>query len=192
MENKNPKEISLKELSKNLKSIFDKVTENKDQFIVEDDNGKKAIMIDFEEFMEFLFSVEHLFEDMHDYEELYDHDYNITPLLDKIYQQEEPEFLIHLVLHNYVDEELAHKFIDDLIDEEEFVTEIYEDPMFDQETIEDDFDPFLADFLNNLDDDLFELIIEKEATPDLIYKLAHGSITPNEFIEFLRDDSKKH
>lgn len=192
MKNKYPKDISLQELSKSLKSIFDEVTENKSQYIIENEDGKRAIMLDFDDFSEFMFAVEDIFEDVYDMQAPYNHQYDISPLIERISQLEDNDQLLHLVIHNYVDEELAKMFMQNQIDEEEFIEAIIENPMFDQESIEDEFDPFLADFLDNLDDDLFELIIDKDPSPDLLYKLAHGLITPKELMSFLSDDSKKH
>ena len=192
---KQPKEITLKQFTKKIDSIFKDTTDNKSQYIIEGPDDKRAIMIDFDEFTEFMFAV----EDMMTAQDYFDHDFAIEPLVNKLLEDEEHDnqFLIDLILHSHIEEETANAFLNDAISEEEFLITILNDPLNDEYDDEDEdldhgLDPIVARFIDEMDDDLFDILINATAPQELVKKLAYNEISTEEFVTALKTESSKH
>ena len=178
MKEREIKEITIDELTSQTKKLFKEVISDESQYIISDDEGNQAILMEYEGFMELLLSMREMMQSIME-DDPYEHDFDITPLINKL-TEEDNEFLLDLIHFNYVNEEVANAYIDGAISEEELITVIFNDA---EEDISLDHDFIAA--IENLDDDLFELIIENETEPELIQNYFDVEYTREEFIKII-------
>lgn len=178
MDEKELNTISKKKFIDKAKETLEDVVNNKEQYVIEDENGKRALLLDFEEFMEMISTMEQLVDHMEGFE-IFDHQFDIDPVIELLSETPEGETAHEFILFNELDEELANDFVSKKITEEQFIEALFESEF---PAVEDFFDQFLT-----LDEELQELILEKTPHPDMLIDYFNEDITREELIAQLTD-----
>lgn len=181
MDEKELNTISKKKFLDKAKETLEDVVDNKEQYVIEDENGKRALLLDFDEFMEMISTMEQLVDHIEDFDEfeIFDHEFDIDPVMELLSDTPQGEAAQEFILFNELDEELANAFVSNKISEEEFIVELFKSEFV---PTDDFFEQFLT-----LDEELQELILEKTPHPDLIIDYFNGDISRELLIDILSD-----
>lgn len=183
-DNENVIEATLKEATKDFKKIFDKIVEDGDHYIINDDDGESIVMLPADDFYSLLDILATQFSDiLEEDDEFVDKESQFNDFLNSI--SFNSETFTDYVLSNDLDFDVIKEFLEDNINIDQMVEALldYNDNLDLLPVIKAEMR--FSEQFETLDDELMELIFDKVPDDELLFKYFNNEITREEFIKHL-------